>query len=434
MTRPIVCFYGDDFTGSTDCLFQYQRWGLSGILLTSVPPAAELQSIAATVDVVGVAGLSRSMPPDALVVELFGAFRAFAALHPRVVQYKICSTFDSSKAIGNIGRACEVGLEVFSRRPAPVLVAQPEFGRYTAFGNHFARGNDGRVHRLDRHPTMSCHPVTPMSEASIRSNLSEQAASLRVSEFHLLDLWDSSDRAESTYREIVASGIDIVVVDAMSNDDLQKACRMILSDADDKSPLFCVGSGGLSFGIASSLVEERGPKPPDDAALLPHEIVLAVSGSCSLRSAEQIEHAIAAGWVGVRLDPDTLSDTRTLEQATETAMRALRFGRSVVAYTALGQAEGKFSAELVGTALARLVEVALKRTDVRRVVVAGGDTSGHVMRALPVSGLSVLRQITPAGALCTTMSSQKWLDGVEIMLKGGQVGGPALFETLRRGV
>ena len=137
---PRVCFYGDDFTGSADALINYHRFGLRTALLLSPGATPEL---ARSLDVLGVAGVSRSLPVEQMEAEIRPVFEAFRDLHPAAVQYKVCSTFDSSPRIGSIGRACEIATEVFGPRPIPVLPAQPELGRWTAFGNHFARAGDG---------------------------------------------------------------------------------------------------------------------------------------------------------------------------------------------------------------------------------------------------------------------------------------------------
>ena len=67
--------------------------------------------------------------------------------------------------------------EIFRAPFVPLLVAAPALGRYTIFGNHFARygiGSEGEIHRLDRHPSISKHPITPMTEADLRLHLAKQ--------------------------------------------------------------------------------------------------------------------------------------------------------------------------------------------------------------------------------------------------------------------
>ena len=107
-------------------------------------------------------GWTRTCPP---------AFAWLKALGAAVCHYKVCSTFDSSPAVGNIGRAIEIGRRVFGQAAVPLLVGAPQLKRYTAFGNLFAAYR-GETYRIDRHPVMSRHPVTPMDEADLLVHLS----------------------------------------------------------------------------------------------------------------------------------------------------------------------------------------------------------------------------------------------------------------------
>ncbi|MAM53671.1 MAG: hypothetical protein CMH35_02280, partial [Microbacterium sp.] len=105
---PRAAFYGDDFTGSVDALLQFARAGWSGRLFVGLPDDDALREAAATVDVVGIAGIARSLPREALDAEVRPALTALAALHPPLVQYKACSTADSSPDVGSIGRVIEI--------------------------------------------------------------------------------------------------------------------------------------------------------------------------------------------------------------------------------------------------------------------------------------------------------------------------------------
>lgn len=118
----------------------------------------------------GIAGVGRSLGPTELRAELMQAFSGLAALGPAVLQHKVCSTFDSSPARGSIGVAIETARGIaglVDERPIAIEPAQPEFGRFTVFGTQFAADGSGAIMRLDRHPTMSCHPTTPMAEADL---------------------------------------------------------------------------------------------------------------------------------------------------------------------------------------------------------------------------------------------------------------------------
>src|SRR5690606_23239261 len=103
---------------------------------------------------------------------LFRILEHAATADPRVVQYKICSTADSSPTRGSVAPPFNQFLQRGARRVG-LLVGQPGLRRYTAFAHHFANDR-GTVYRLDRQPTMANHPSTPMHEADLRLHFAEQ--------------------------------------------------------------------------------------------------------------------------------------------------------------------------------------------------------------------------------------------------------------------
>ena len=105
---------------------------------------------------------------DAHLAPAFGWLRGLGAA---VCHYKVCSTFDSAPETGNIGRAIEIGRRVFGQATVPLIVGAPQLRRYTAFGNLFAAYRGATI-RIDRHPVMSRHPVSPMHEADLLVHLS----------------------------------------------------------------------------------------------------------------------------------------------------------------------------------------------------------------------------------------------------------------------
>src|SRR6202000_21342 len=88
---------------------------------------------------IGVAGMTRAMGPEEMEAVLRPAFRTLMELGVSHVHYKVCSTFDSSPSMGSIGRAIDIGKEVFESSVVPVLGGAPALGRYCVFGNLFAR-------------------------------------------------------------------------------------------------------------------------------------------------------------------------------------------------------------------------------------------------------------------------------------------------------
>ncbi|MFI7065518.1 four-carbon acid sugar kinase family protein [Kribbella sp. NPDC050124] len=412
-----AAFYGDDFTGSTDALRQFERCGLRSILLVELPPTDELQALAARYDVIGVAGIARSLAPDEQEAEIRPILTALRDLNPRVVQYKICSTADSSPTLGSIGRALEVGHSLFGPTAVPVLAAQPELGRYTVFSHHFA-AESGTIHRLDRQPTMASHPTTPMPESDLRRHLAAQT-SLRIDAVHLTTYADLAD----TYTH---SPADALILDALTDTDLDRIGSTILASSNN-TPAYTIGSGGLSRALALNL-KSPGPAPNRSTHNRSgNHQVLAVSGSQSPRTAEQINQAAAAGW--------TILQLTEAEPTATAAVQSLQSGApGVVVHTGHANRPAAESLPHLTTALAEVIRTVTQQTAVRRVAIAGGDTSGRVIRNLGITALE-LTPTTPhygTGVVeCRSIAPTPTTHALTILLKPGQLGPPTLLETFR---
>src|SRR6185437_10624802 len=175
----LVAFYGDDFTGSSAVMEVMTFAGLPAVVFVGTPTPEQLERFHGY-RAIGIAGVARAMPTSWMDANLPDAFRALAELKAPVTHYKICSTLDSSPTVGSIGRAIDIGAPIFSEAPGaanwqPLVVAAPAIGRYQAFGNLFAASGDC-VYRLDRHPVMRRHPVTPMDEADVRLHVGKQTS------------------------------------------------------------------------------------------------------------------------------------------------------------------------------------------------------------------------------------------------------------------
>lgn len=410
--EPRAAFYGDDFTGSVDALLQFARRGWSGRLFTRLPGSSELSRAAAEVDVVGVAGIARSLPTEALDAELRPVFEAFAALGPGIVQYKACSTADSSPSVGSLGRVVEVGRAVFGDRPVPMLFAQPDFGRYTVFGHHFAAEGD-TVYRLDRQPTMSTHPSTPMTEADLAIHLSRQTA-LPVASIPL------PAYGAGLAARLAETPAGAVVLDALTDEHLVEVGAAVSALA---APAFVIGSGGLSHGIAAA---DPGDAPQLAVASAASGPLLVVSGSRSAQTRRQADAAAAAGWL---VEPLRL-DRSQLASVIVRVVDALGAGRSVVLTSDdadTSAANGRPVLEAIAEAAASVVDASARAGATRRVVVCGGDTSSRVTRLLGVTALSITANPWGNVVLLRAHAADPAIDGIELLLKGGQVGTVSLL-------
>jgi uncharacterized protein YgbK (DUF1537 family) len=411
-----LAYFADDFTGSTDALESLAIAGLRTRLFLNPPTVAQCAGL----DAVGVAGLTRSLEPDAMAAELRPAFTALRELGPRHVHYKICSTFDSSPTVGSIGRAIDIGAEIFPGRAVPLLVAAPALGRYCVFGELYARygiGSGGAIHRLDRHPAISRHPVTPMTEADLRLHLSRQTRK-RIGLMSVTDLERSPAESAAVFEALIAAGSEVVLFDALNDTHLRRA-GMLFDGLVRNGPLFSVGSSGIEAALT---LHWASPKKTDWPALAPAQPLLVVSGSCSPVTIGQIDWALANGFVGIKFDGET---------STGAAVTALKSGKSVVVYTNRGEAGAPIPASVLGVQLGRLAREAVTQTGLKRLIVAGGDTSSYAGRALGIESLEMLAPLAPGAPLCRAAAPGSPVDGIEINFKGGQVGAPDYFGTVR---
>jgi 3-oxoisoapionate kinase len=370
----------------------------------------------------------------------------------------VCSTFDSSPEIGSIGRATDLGQQIFASPFVPLLVGAPELGRYTVFGNHFARsGVDSKTYRLDQHAPMRDHPVTPMRESDLRLHLSQQTAK-KIELFDILQLEGHKMDTEERLQAVLESGPEIVLFDVLYDDQLSTLGELIWNQASRETPLFVVGSSGVESALTAhwrATGELAEPQEFESAGEV--EQLVAVSGSCSPVTDGQIERAIQHGFVDVPLDPAWLVDPEGVEKESEAAVEkmidGISKGNSVIAHTCRGpqdprrEATGKrlealgykgLAAKLKGgrilaEATGSILQAVLERADVQRVAVAGGDTSSYIASQLDIRAVEMIAPAAPGAPLCRVYSEEGTLEGMEIVFKGGQMGGQDFFESLRRG-
>ncbi len=429
---PLYCYYGDDFTGSTDVLEQLAVNGVSSVLFLTTPTPAQLARFAHC-QAIGFAGDARSRTPEWMSAHLPAIFTRMRELSPEIVHYKVCSTFDSAPHRGNIGRALEIGRAVFATETVPIGVAAPHLGRFVVFGNLFAAaGNE--VYRIDRHPTMASHPATPMHEADLRLHLSHQT-DLPIG---LVDLraFESHTVAEQFHRQ-GGGGAAAVLLDGINVAMLQQAGQLLWSLKENARPLFTIGSSGLTASLVAHWRETGAIAATHPSVTAPAtDRLLIISGSCSAVTAQQIRWAKRNGYTAIELDAAGVAsgDAQARETALQSALQSLRSGSDTVLYTSLGAPSGATLDQELGAAIGRLLLDIVQQSGVRRVVLCGGDTSSHAVQQLNLTAITFAGALAPGAPLCRAHADEATgLDGLELVLKGGQIGPENFFEIARRG-
>ncbi|OJF94394.1 four-carbon acid sugar kinase family protein [Pararhizobium antarcticum] len=440
-TRPLLSYYGDDLTGSTDVMEALASNGVPTVLFMERPDAALLERFSHC-RAIGLAGTSRSETPAWMRQHLTPAFEWLKSLNADICHYKVCSTFDSSPAVGNIGTAIEIGRTVFAQALVPLLVGAPQLKRYTAFGHLFA-AYQGEVYRIDRHPVMSRHPVTPMAEADLRLHMEKQTAlTIRLADLALLAAADADDRVDALCRD--HDGMVLFDVDGPQS---QRQAGRQLWRTRQPGGWFVAGSSGVEYALLPTWRDER-LTDADAAFPLPGKVdrLAVVSGSVSPTTERQIRTAVTDGFDGIGLDPVVLlgeGGNQALETAVAAGLASLKAGRSVILHTALGPSADKGGeidrvagsrhrlGRMLGEILRRLVET----ENLGRAVISGGDTSSHALKELHVEALTTLLPLpqTPGSPLCTAHGNHAGTNGLQIALKGGQVGSDSYFAQIRAG-
>ncbi|CAN5488676.1 four-carbon acid sugar kinase family protein [soil metagenome] len=455
-----LSYYGDDFTGSTDVMESLSMNGLQAALFLQPPTLQEVQEFRLKnkafqeqrkLKAFGVAGVSRSMSTEQMDQFLPDIFSKISKIPSRYFHYKICSTFDSSPEVGNIGHAVELALPHFPSPYIPIVVGAPGLKRYSVFGHLFATA-DGITYRIDRHPTMARHPVTPMTESDLRLHLGLQTKR----KIHLLDVLELDSLREDAACKLKnfysSNTIDYLLFDVINQEHLIKIGKILYQNIEEKTQII-VGSSGVEYALAEYLQFKNNlQKPLEITTAGEADNLIIMAGSCAPGTQKQIEWVINKGFEGIRINTELLVDPEKqgaeMDRVIESANKILPF-HNLVLYSALGPYDsmigitkqkikdnfsengvpGDYLAKLQGIILKRILEKYHKA----RVVVAGGDTSGQAALALEIYALEILSPIAPGAPLCLAHSKNPLFNGLQIALKGGQNGNEKYFESILLG-
>ena len=425
----LLAFYGDDFTGSTDALEFICRAGAKAMLFIH-PPTKEQLNKFPHLNAFGVAGKTRALSPEQIEQILVPAFEQIKSTDARHVHYKVCSTFDSSPTTGSIGKAIDCGANVFNNRIIPVLGGAPALGRYCLFGNLFARmgiGSNGSIYRLDKHPSMNRHPVTPATESDLCEHLGKQT-NKKIGLIDVLQLacpvneWTTQKEDE------------VIMMDVLAEADLLKIGEWMDKQPNNKNALFSVGSSGVEMALGKYW-NQKGLLEP--VTSWPHsgkaDSMLVISGSCSPVTKGQIEWAKANGFAEVIVKPDgLLTDGIVVHETLKQVHHHLQKQKQIIIHTGYRQ-DYDVSSEKLGNVLGTIAKEAVRTNYIQRVVICGGDTSSYAAEAMEIEAVEMIAPLISGAPLCKAFSKHKSINGLEVNFKGGQVGAENYFGVLSAG-
>ncbi|SPH17208.1 hypothetical protein DEA8626_00724 [Defluviimonas aquaemixtae] len=440
----LVGWYGDDFTGSAATMEVLEFAGVPSVLFLDIP-SPDLLARFPHARAVGIASTARSHGPDWMERHLPPAFEFLSATGTPMIHYKVCSTLDSAPHVGSIGKAIDIGAPIVGGEWVPCLVAAPPLRRYQAFGHLFAGAPEG-VFRLDRHPVMARHPVTPMDESDVAQHLSRQTGRT----FGVIDIEDMERDARAGLSREIGRGAEVICLDTMNAAHLRVCGELIWEGREGQ--VFAVGSQGVEYALVAHWRGQGAlPSPDRKKGAGAVEQMLAVSGSVSPVTAAQIDWAERNGFACIPLDAAAVAHGGgSAEDAVfAAAMTALSKGQDPLIHSARGPddpgvarlraAVGKAGLDEVtanqriGAALGRVLARLLRETGIRRAVISGGDTSGHAARQLGLCAFTALAPTIPGAAILEAHSDDPQLEGLQLALKGGQMGSADYFGWIKRG-
>ena len=404
----------DDFTGATDLANNLVRSGMRVVQTIGVP-AGRLDE---EVDAVVVALKSRTIPAQEAIAQSLAALDWLRREGVKQVYFKYCSTFDSTPA-GNIGPVAEALMDALHTDFTIACPAFPENKR-TIFKGHLFAGDV-----LLNESGMQNHPLTPMTDANLVRVLQAQSKrKVGLVDHVAVEKGEAAIRAR--FEELRRQGVGLAIVDAISDDDLRR-----LGPALKDMPLVTAGSG-----VAIGLPANWGLAPHPRAARLPKVsgAMAIVSGSCSNATRAQVKAFRDGGGRALALDP--LAIDGAVESARSFARAKLAQGPVLVYSTAepeeVSAVQERMGAAVAGASVERAladIAVELVRAGVRRLVVAGGETSGAVVQALGVDKLRIGPQIDPGVPWCAATSPVADGETIHLALKSGNFGAVDFFTS-----
>jgi 3-dehydrotetronate 4-kinase len=421
VTLKLGCI-ADDYTGASDLANTLTRAGLRTVQTIGVP-ADDLAL--PEVDAVVVSLKSRSIEAQLAVSRSRSAEKWLRGRGAGHVLFKICSTFDSTDA-GNIGPVMDALRADSGDSIVLVTPAFPETGRTVYQGNLFV----GAV-PLNESP-LKDHPLNPMHDSNLVRVLARQSRT-KIGLVDLAVVVRGPAAVRARLADLAGQGVGAAIIDAVFDRDLETIGAVALAHR------VSVGASGIGLGLARALVAAAGGL--GTAAALSDAPVggpaACLAGSCSQATLGQIANAEQAMPV-LHLDPDRIvAGKEEAQRALAWAKERLDKGPLLVASSAtpdkvaaLQKRHGRDAAgHAIEQAMADIAE-GLVQSGVRRLVVAGGETSGAVVDRLAIPGFLVGEEIAAGVPVLRAVGGRA--GEMLLALKSGNFGGPQFFTDALR--
>lgn len=412
--RGLLGCIADDYTGATDLGAMISRAGLRVLLVFGIP---DEPVNAADCDVVCFALKSRSLPPGEAVTQSLAALAALRAAGASRFFFKYCSTFDSTDD-GNIGPVAEALADELGAERVLFCPAFPENGRTVYNGHLFVHGTP-----LDE-SGMRRHPLNPMTDANLQRVLGRQTTrQVGVLPYDAVDRGPDSVSASLT--RLADSGAEFIVADTLKDSHLESIATACRND------VLMTGGSAVGRPFAEQAASSRAtPDGRRGELKLPGGATAVLAGSCSATTLEQVAKMKDVA-LSLQIDPVLLArGDQTVEQVLRWATDHLGEGAFLIYSSASVESLAASHRELGQQAASTLLEEAMGQVaaglvdrGLRRLVVAGGETSGAVMRAIDCRTVLIGKEIAPGVPWVLTRDEPQ----LALALKSGNFGSETFF-------
>ena len=416
---PVLGCIADDVTGATDLAINLVQGGMCVVQMLGVPSAEELSQLDA--DAIVVALKTRSIPKREAIAHSLKGLAALKGIGVARFFFKYCSTFDSTEQ-GNIGPVAAAMMDSLGVPQTIFCPAFPRNGRTVYQGHLFVHGC------LLNESGMEEHPLNPMTDANLVRFLGRQTD--RTVGLLPYELLSGDHEIEQRLRKLASSGVSMAITDACDDEQLER-----LADAVANMPLVTGGSGIAQYLPSAyrkvGLLSSRTYKPT-----LPDAVgrCLILSGSCSSATNQQVAwmQSKVPAW---RIDVESVvSDAESSLRAVVQWAKASEPNQPLLVYSTsppgqvaeLQRRHGALHvAQKIEDFLASVATNLVATIGVRRIVLAGGETSGAVVNKLGVRSLRIGPEICAGVPWTESMGEPR----LALALKSGNFGSENFFEA-----
>lgn len=408
----ILGVIADDFTGGTDIASFLVKEGMSTIQLIGVPEASDPTPDA---DAVVISLKSRSCPKEEAINDSVAAARYLKSQGCKHFFFKYCSTFDSTEE-GNIGPVTEALMKELDTDFTVFSPALPVNGRELFNGYLFVKG-------LPLHESpMKNHPVNPMHDSNVM-RLVEMQSSIKCGLVNDKTVKTGSKAILDAIAKLKNEGYNGAVVDAIDDADLYTQGEAF------KDMVFVTGGSGLGMGLAKALLtSSQDVKEAQNKGRPNYEKTIVLSGSCSaMTNAQVAKYKESSPSFVVDIEKCVISDEKTDEYANEVCKWAVENSKEkapLIYATANPEALAKIQKEYGAKASSLAIEnffyklsAKLKEAGFKKFIIAGGETSGQVTKALKVKGFYIGPTIAPGVPWVKAVN-----EDISLALKSGNFG------------